>query len=68
MNDEEPTVDEIREAITLLRNGKAPGIDEITAEGIKAGGDVLLERLHGLIIMIWHSDQIPSRWKKAITV
>ena len=35
---------------------------------IKAGGDTLLQRLHSLLKLIWHTERIPSAWKKAIIV
>ncbi|EYB98367.1 hypothetical protein Y032_0131g1578 [Ancylostoma ceylanicum] len=47
--DGEPNIDEIRKAVRSLKNGKSPGVDNITAEAIKAGGEVLLRRLHSLI-------------------
>ncbi|CAF1594122.1 unnamed protein product [Adineta ricciae] len=65
---DEPTIEEVKTAIQSLRNGKAPGADHVTAEAIKAGGNVLLHRLHALLQTIWHTEQIPSTWKKAIIV
>ena len=66
--DDEPTVNEMRSAIRSLKNGKAPGMDQVTAEMIKAGGDILLQRLHVLLTRIWRSERVPSAWKKAIIV
>ncbi|KAK6478437.1 hypothetical protein HHUSO_G20753 [Huso huso] len=66
--DDEPTVDEVKTGVRSLKNGKAPGVDQVTAEAIKAGGDVLLHRLHALLSLIWNSERIPSAWKKAMIV
>lgn len=62
----EPTLMEVKNAVRALKNGKAPRIDCIAAEAIKAGGEVLTNQLHLLIMMIWRLEQIPSAWKKAI--
>ena len=67
-SDGEPTISKLKSAIKSLKNGKAPGIDQVTAEMIKAGGDTLLQRLHSLLKLIWHTERIPSAWKKAIIV
>jgi CRISPR/Cas system CSM-associated protein Csm2 small subunit len=66
--DGEPTVNEVESAIRSLKNGKTPGMDRVTAETIKAGGVVLLQRLHALLTLIWRSERVPSAWKKAIIV
>ena len=63
-----PTIAEVKAAVKSLKNGKAPGIDQITAEMIKAGGDILLQRLHVLLTCIWDTEYVPSAWKKAIVV
>ncbi|XP_023238427.1 probable serine/threonine-protein kinase tsuA [Centruroides sculpturatus] len=68
MSDAEPTIAEVKAAIGSLNIGKAAGLDLITAEAIKAGGDILHHRLYLLIKTIWHTEQIPAIWKKAIIV
>ena len=68
MSDDEPTIQEVKAAVQTLKNGKAPGTDQITAEAIKAGGDILLHRLHVLLQAIWRTEQIPTVWKKAIVI
>ena len=68
MSDNEPTMQEVKAAIQTLKNGKAPGTDQITAEAIKAGGDILLHRLHILLQTIWRTEQVPTTWKKAIVI
>uniref|UniRef100_A0A914XPG8 Reverse transcriptase domain-containing protein n=1 Tax=Plectus sambesii TaxID=2011161 RepID=A0A914XPG8_9BILA len=61
-------ITEVKVAIKSLKNGKAPGVDQITAEMLKAGGDVLARRLHTLLGVIWTAERVPEAWKKAIVV
>ncbi|KAI2644575.1 putative 149 kDa protein [Labeo rohita] len=68
MSDAELTLEEVKLAVYALKNGRSPGLDQVAAEGIKAGGDTLLPRLHNLIKSIWKLDKVPSRWKKAIII
>ncbi|VDO92279.1 unnamed protein product [Heligmosomoides polygyrus] len=50
--DTAPTREEVAEAIRLLRNNKAAGIDGVMTEMLNAGGDVLINRLHALLKLI----------------
>ena len=68
MSDAEPTLDEVKATVRTLRNGKAPGIDQITSEAIKARGNILLQRIHSLLQTIWRTERIPSVWKKAVVI
>ena len=68
MVDDEPTSAEVKAAIRSLKNGKAPGVDQVTAEAIKAGGETLLRRLQSLLQTIWRTEQVPDAWRKAIIV
>lgn len=61
-----PTLEEVESAIKRLKNNKAAGSDCIPAELIKAGGPVLLERLHGLMESIWSEETMPTEWNLAI--
>lgn len=62
MIDLEPAIEEVKLAVDTLQNGKAHGLDQVTAQVIKAGHDM---RRHLLIQLRGRSDQIPWRWKKA---
>ena len=42
---DKPTYNEMTEVISNMKNGKAPGIDNITVELIKNGGPELLQRI-----------------------
>lgn len=52
----------------IIENGKAPGVDQITVESIKPGGDVLHHHLHTLLQTIWFNERVPIIWRKAIIV
>lgn len=62
---EAPTLDEVEKAVSKLKNNKAAGIDNISAELLKAGGRVVLEKLHKLIVKIWAEEYIPEDWRKS---
>jgi hypothetical protein len=49
-----------------LRNYKSPGNDEIPAELIQAGGEILLSAIHKLINSDWNKDEMPDQWKESI--
>ena len=50
------------------RNSKSPGIDEIPAELIKAGGGTICLEIHKLITSIWKKEKLPEEWKESIIV
>jgi hypothetical protein len=41
-------------AIEKLKRNKSPGIDQIPAEVIKAGGRTIYGEIHKLVISIWN--------------
>ena len=60
--------EEIRTAIKQLKNGKAPGIDNIGAELLKADIETSRNILHRLFTNIWKNEVIPTDWDKGIIV
>ena len=60
--------EEIQEAITQLRVGKAPGADGISAELLKLGGAETIRWLTSLFNSIWSSESIPSDWLNHLIV
>ena len=45
VNMDTPTANEVKSTIDNMKSGKAPGADGISAEMLKAGGDVITETL-----------------------
>jgi hypothetical protein len=46
----------------------SPGVDQIPAELIQAGGETLCLEIHKLIKFIWNKEQLPHQWKESIVV
>jgi len=61
----EPSAFEDEMAIEKLKSHKSPGIDQIPAELIKAGGRTIRCEIHKLIISIWNKQELPEEWKGA---
>ena len=51
-----------------MKKGKAAGIDSITIELLRAGGDVTTEALYELFTRIWDKEEIPEDWSKGLMV
>ena len=64
----EPGAFEDELAIENLKNHKSPGIDQIPAELIKAGGRAICGEIHKLIISIWNKEELPDERKESIIV
>ena len=62
----EPSAFEVELAIDKLKSHKSPGIDEIPAELIKAGGGTICLEIHKLITSIWKKEKLPEEWKESI--
>jgi hypothetical protein len=44
-----------------LKSYKSPGIDQILAELIQAGGETLWSEIHKLINSIWNKEELPDK-------
>jgi hypothetical protein len=64
----EPSAFEVEMAIEKLKSHKSPGIDQIPAELIKAGGWVIRSEIHKIIISIWNKEELPEEWKESVIV
>ena len=63
-----PTIVEVKEAIKKLQNNKAPGIDCITAELLKADVEFSAMKVHQLLGKVWKQEKIPTNWKKGLII
>jgi hypothetical protein len=50
-----------------MKRYKSPGNDEIPAELIQAGGEILRSKIHMLINSIWNNEKYPDQWKESIS-
>jgi hypothetical protein len=59
---------EVEIAIAKLKKYKSPGSDQIPAELIQAGSEILLSEIHKLINSVWNKEELPDQWKESIIV
>ena len=63
-----PTLAELEQAIGQMKSGKAAGIDDITADVLKAGGHVLAKRILLLFLDVWENEDEMEEWSTAILI
>jgi Reverse transcriptase (RNA-dependent DNA polymerase) len=61
-----PSRNEVLEAISKLKNNKAPGDDMLPAELFKAGGERLVDVIYELIFRVWRDEKLPEPWKTGV--
>jgi hypothetical protein len=49
-----------------LKKYKSPGNNQIPAELIQAGCEILRSKIRNLIDSIWNKEMLPHRWKESI--
>jgi hypothetical protein len=64
----EPSISELEVAIGNLKSYKLPGVDQILAELIPAGGETLHSEIHRLINLIWNKEELPQQRKESVVV
>ena len=64
----EVNVNDVREAVKKLKKGKAPGIDGITGEMLKYGGEALVKWITKLCKLCMAEGKVPNDWVRAIVV
>jgi hypothetical protein len=64
----QPSASEVEVAIGKMKRWKSPGVGQIPAELIQAGGETLLSEFHKLIKLIWNKEKLSHHWKESIVV
>jgi len=65
---EEITVEEVSRAIHRLKNNRASGLDDISAELLKHGNDVIATELTYLFNLMNKNEDDPDEWRHGIIV
>ena len=60
--------EKVRKAIKTLKKNRAHGMDEISTEIIKPGGEMVTELMHGLCNHVLESGDVPEDWKNCSIV
>ncbi|CAG4945247.1 unnamed protein product [Colias eurytheme] len=68
INTSSPSKEEIKMAILSLKNNKAPGIDLLTAEMLKADIELSARALTPLLERIWTTEELPDEWNKGLLI
>src|ERR1051325_9033812 len=63
-----PTLDEVRSAITSLKNGRAGGLDGIAPELLKYAIEPIASGLQSLFTKVWNSGKVPADWRDGVVV
>ena len=64
----EVSVDDVRKAVKKLKNGKSPGIDGVTSEMLRYGGESIIEWLTRVCVVCLAEGRVPVEWKRAIVL
>jgi len=65
---EDIDISETIKALRKLKNNKAAGLDEITAELLKHGKERVAQELTHLFNRLWHAEDVPEEWRKGIII
>lgn len=65
---DEIKIEEIEIAIKKMKNGKAPGIDNLKAELYKFMGQAGLQALHIIINEAWKTNTVPQEWTRSVII
>jgi hypothetical protein len=62
------SLSEVHDAIKQMKNRKAPGIDNISADVLKAGGMPMAKWVHEILCDVWNSEEMVEDWATAILI
>ena len=63
-----PTLEEVKQAIKAMKNGKAGGLDGVTADMLKAEELETPRYLQGILEEVWESELIPKAWTTGLII
>ena len=63
-----PTADEFHKALKKLKNHKAGGVDQISNEQLKYGGEATVEKLSPVFEKVWNQEKVPLDWPKGVII
>ena len=63
-----PEKEQIIKAIKSLKNGKAPGHDNLNAQLFKADPQLAATILQPLLAAIWEGEEVPADWRKGVII
>lgn len=61
-------MEEVERAISELKNGKSPGLDDLPSELMKLGGRQLCNLVHKLCVTIWQQEEWPDDFVRSAFV
>ena len=64
----EPSLEEVIKCLNKLKSGKAAGISGIVAEMLKAGGQLVAEKLWKFFVRVWDEVGVPKDWESGIVM
>ena len=62
------SIEEVTKSIRALKNNKAGGLDDVTAELLQHAGEMIAEGLTYLSNPIWPEDDSPGYWRRGAIV
>ena len=68
INTDDFSEEEVRKAIQMLKNNKSPGMDGITSEMLKVGGEETVQWMCQLCNQVWNSGVVPEDWKNGTVI
>jgi hypothetical protein len=64
----DPRPFDVEIAIANMKRFKSPGSDQIPAEIIRAGGEILRSKIHKLINSFWNEEELLDQWQEFVLV
>ena len=60
--------EEVEAAVKALKMGKSAGVDNIPAELVQAGGEVMIDILTAICNKIWKTGEWPTSWTRSLVI